>query len=296
MTNMKIKLNKWIGLMTGTLLLISLNSCIKNRNDFGTDFSGLQDHVVFLNGGLLNFGASNIVFNTDTTTAKITVNLASVNLPTSPVKVTIGIDAGQIAAYNAANGTNFQPFPSGSYTIGATSLTIPAGQQFSTTTVQMYKAAFDPTVSYMLPVSITDASGKKLSSNQNTLFFNIIGNVIAGSYNWDFIRYNDAAGTPPAAGSSFTGKTTAFVADNPSQVEVASGYFIQPRYVISFVDSSGVPTQFQVSFNASDAAALVAGGVTVTSGPTIVKANPVTGEYIFHYVTLNRNITDRYYK
>lgn len=294
---MKIKLNKLIGLTTGFFaLLVSLNSCIKDRNASGTDFSHLQDHVVFLNGGLLNFGASNVVFNSDTATFKITVNLASVNLPTSPVKVTIGVDAAQIAAYNTANGTKFQPFPSGSYTIGATSLTIPAGQQFSTTTVQMYKAAFDPTVSYLLPISITDASGKRLSSNQNTLFFNIIGNVIAGSYNWDFTRYNDAAGTPPASGLSFTGKTTSFVADNPTQVEVASGYFIQPRYVISFDNNNGVLSNFQVSFNSTDAAALVAGGVTVTSGPTIVKANPVTGEYIFHYVTLSRNITDRYYK
>ncbi len=294
---MKIKLNKWIGLMAATLvLLVSLNSCVKDRNVLGTDFSHIQDHVVLKNGGLVNFSANNVTFNSDTTTFDIIANLASVNLPSTPVNVTIGVDAAQIASYNAANGTDFLPFPSDAYKVMSTALTIPAGQQTATTTVEFYQSKLDPTKSYLLPVAITDASGKALSSNLNTMFFNVIGNVIAGDYNWDFTRYNNAAGTPPPSGLSFTGHTASFVADSPTQVEVTSGYFIQPRYVISFTDSSGTLINFKVAFNADDAKALVAGGVTVTSGPDIIKADPITGEYIFHYVTLSRNITDRYYK
>ena len=295
--NMKIKLNKWIGLGAGfVVLLMCLNSCVKNRNELGTDFSQLQDHVLLVNGGIQNFGASNILFNSDTATFDITANLASVNLPTNPVKVTITVDAAKIAAYNAANGTNFQPFPPDAYKITTTSLTIPAGQQYATTKVEFYQPKLDPTVSYLLPVSILDASGKALSSNQNTIYFNVIGNLIAGSYKWDFTRYNNAAGTPPQASSSFTGKTTTFIADSPNQVEVTSGYFIQPRYVISFDNNNGVLSNFTVSLNPSDVAALTLNQVTVTSGPNIIKADPVAGEYIFQYTTKTRYIIDRYYK
>ena len=293
---MKMKLNKWIGIMTGILvLLVSLNSCVKNRNELGTDFSHLEDHVLLVNGGLQNFGASNVRFDTDTATSDITANLASVNLPTSPVKVTIAIDAAKIAAYNSANGTSFQAFPAGSYKLLTTLLTIPAGQQTATTKVEFYKEALDPTISYLLPISITDASGKALSSNQNTIFYNVIGNVIAGNYKWDFTRYNDAAGTI-LSGLSFTNHAAVFIADSPTQVEVLSGYFIQPRYVISFTNNNGILSNFKVTLNPADVDALTAAGVTVTSGPTIIKADPVTGEYIFNYVTKTRNITDRFYK
>lgn len=295
---MKIKLNKWVGLMTGFLiLLVSLNSCIKDRNVLGTDFSHLQDHVTLVNGGLVNFGAANVRFNSDTTTLNITANLASVNLPTSPVNVTIGVDSAQIATYNAAKGTNFLPFPNDGYKIKATSLTIVAGQQTATTTVEIYKEKFDPTLSYMLPISIKDASGKTLSSNLNTIFFNIIGNVIAGTYNWDFKRWNNLTGTGTLAGQSFTGHSTAFIADDPQTVEVATGYFTQPRYVISFTDSSGVLINFKVTFNPDDITYMKNNGVNVADGPNIIKADPVTGEYIFQWkADVGRYLIDRFYK
>lgn len=297
MTKMKIKQNKWISLVAGMfILLVSLNSCLKNRNGSATDFSHLQDHVLFLNGGLSNFGASNVRFNTDTATYNITVNLASVNLPASPVNITIGVDEPLIAAYNAANGTNFIVLPSNAYTLKSTALIIPKGQQYVTTTLEIYQDKLDPSKSYLLPVSIKDASGKAFTSNQNTLYFNVIGNVIAGTYNWDFTRWNNPAGTGSPAGSSFTGATVSFIADNSTQVEVTSGYYIQPRYVISFTNNNGVLSNFQVSLNPDDLAALVAAGVTVTSGPNIIKADPVTGEYIFQYTTLSRYLIDRYYK
>jgi hypothetical protein len=296
MTNMKIKINKWIGLVTGMfLLLISLNSCVKNRNAQGTDFSHLQDHVTLLRGGLTNFSANNVRFATDTATFDIIANLASVNLPTSPVNVTIGVDAALIAAYNAANGTDFIILPSDAYTIGTTSLTIPAGQQYATTSLQVYQDKIDPAKSYLLPVSITDASGKALTSNLNTLYFNIIGNVIAGNYLWDFTRW----GNPNQTGSpdiTFTGEPTAFIADNATQVEVPSGYYIGPRYVISFTNNAGVLSNFAVKLNDDDVATMKAGGVIVTDGPNILIADPVTGEYEFQYKTLTRYVIDRYYK
>jgi hypothetical protein len=180
---MKIKINKWIGLVTGMfLLLISLNSCVKNRNAQGTDFSHLQDHVILLNGGTSGFAASNVAFSGDTATLTITVDLASVNLPTSPVAVTIGVDNPQIATYNAATGKSFVALPDSAFSLASATLTIPAGQQYASTTISFYKANIDGGLSYLIPISIKDASGKALTSNLNTRFFNIIGNPLAGTY------------------------------------------------------------------------------------------------------------------
>jgi hypothetical protein len=294
---MKIKINKWFGvMMMASTLIVSLESCLKNRLPGETNFSGLQDHVILIKGGLTNFSANNIRFDSDTATYKIIANLASVNLPTSPVQVTIAVQADLIATYNAANGTAYELLPADAYTLATTSLTIPSGEQYATTTLDVYQDKVDPAKSYLLPISITDASGKALTSNLNTMYFNIIGNVIAGNYSWDFSRWSQPAQVGPPDGTSFTGETTAFVADNPSQVEVSSGYYIGPRYVISFTNTGGVLGNFKVKLNADDIATMSAAGVIVTDGPNIIKADPVTSEYIFQYKTLTRYVIDRYYR
>lgn len=297
MINMKIKLNKWVGFITATfVLLVTLNSCVKDRNPSATDFSGLQDHVTLNQGGLTNFSANNIRFSSDTASYSIIATLASVNLPASPIKVTLGVSTSLIATYNAAHGTDFQPLPTDAYSIASTSLTIPKGQQYATTTLNVFKNKVDPAKSYLLPVSITDASGKLLTSNLNTIYFNIIGNVIAGDYNWDFTRWSTPSNAGSPDGTSFKGRTATFVADNSTQVEVPSGYYIGPRYVISFKNGASGLSGFAVKMNEDDVAQMKAAGVIITDGPNIIKADPVAGEYIFQYKTLTRYVIDRYYK
>ena len=296
---MKYKFFKTATLSISAILMLLLSGCLKKAPGF-TDFSQVSDFVILNGAGIGNFKASNVAVNTtspDTVTLTVIADLTSANSNNGAVKVTIGVDNPQIATYNAANGTNFQPFPATAFKIVSNTITITGGlQHYGSTTIQIYQNQLDPTISYLLPISITDASGKKLSGNQNTIFYNVIGNPIAGAYNWDFTRYNNAAGTPPATSSSFTGGSAFFIPDSPLQVEVPSGYYIQPRYVISFTNTGGVLSAFKVSFNPDDLTALVNNGVTVTSGPNIIKANPVTGEYIFQYTTLSRYIIDRYYK
>ena len=207
-----------MGLLIGTLLLVDLTSCIKDTAFKGeTDFSGLQDHVLIVKGGVANFSASNIAFNNgDTTTVTLTLNLASVDLPTSDVKVTIAVDAPKVDDYNASTGKSFQLAPPSAYSIGTTTITIPAGQQFATTTVSFYKDQFDPAVSYILPISITDASGKGLSSNQNTIYYNVIGNPLAGLYSDVGYFYHPSA--PRAIPADF--KTITAVSSTILQVDL----------------------------------------------------------------------------
>lgn len=164
-------------------MIIGFSSCIKNKIPLETDLSKLQDHVVIIKGGLTNFSQDNVGFNNgDTTTVTLIVNLASANLPSSPLKVTIGVDASKVDSYNSSTGKSFVLAPTDAYTIASTVITIPAGQQYAQTTVSFYKPALDPSLSYLLPISITDASGKQLSDNLNTIYYNIIGNPLAGTY------------------------------------------------------------------------------------------------------------------
>lgn len=279
-------------------LLFFLSGCLKTHEGF-VDLKKTSDFVILAGSGLANFKSTNLQVNTsspDTLKESVVVDLASNNDNNGPVTVTLGVDAAKIAAYNSANGTNYQAFPANAFKLLNTQVTIPAGQHYATTTLEIYQNKLDPTISYMLPISITDGGGKQLSANQNTLYYNIIGNPIAGQYNWDFTRWSNptAAGSPDA--NTFTGHTTTFVADNPTQVEVGSGYYIHPRYVISFTNNNGVLSNFKVKLNSDDVAAMAANGVTISNGPNIIKADPVTGEYIFQYTTPSRYVIDRYYK
>src|ERR1019366_4439806 len=129
-----IKLNKLLGVIIAGAFLISFDSCLKNSIAKETDLSHLQDHVVLLNAGLGGVSASNVAFTTDTATVTIRANLTSVNPPTSPVVVTIGVDAAQIATYNASHNTAFVVLPDSDYTLTTTTLTIPSGQQYASTT------------------------------------------------------------------------------------------------------------------------------------------------------------------
>jgi len=276
---MKIKLNKWIGFIIGTIvLLVSLNSCVKDRNASATDFSHLQNHVVLMNSGSASISASNVAFNSDTTTLTIMANLTSVNPPTSPVKVTIGVDAAQIAAYNAAHNTEFVVLPDSAYTLATTILTVPAGQQYATTTISFYKSKVDPSLSYMLPISIKDASGNALSSNENTRYFNIIGNPIAGNYMENWRRWNAADTTGPIT-YNFTDPNI-FSAESPLQVGVTS-VENGAQFHISFSNNNGVLSDFNIALDPSSYGQF--GATSITQEPVFLTADPIKGIYKFYF-------------
>lgn len=284
---MKKQINKWIGLLTGVMLLTSLNSCLKDKGyKLETDFSGLQDHVVLLNAGLGGIGASNVGFTTDTAIVIIRANLTSVNPPTAPVVVTIAVDTTQIAAYNASHSTAFVAVPDSAFTLTTTTLTIPAGQQYANTTISFYKSKLDPSVSYMLPVSIKDASGKALSSNENTRFFNIIGNPIAGLYEQYWSRWNASDSSSGAAGALYYNSdvgTAVFAAKTSTEIAVESQGTGETD-IIDFTNTAGVLSNFTVSFPPGEAATLVLNSI---STPVLEFADPVKGIYTISFTYVN---------
>jgi len=274
---MNYKFLKLTGLLSVVLLLTMMESCVKSTKYF-TDLSKVSDFVILTGAGTGNFKASNLLVNTsspDTLKLQVTAALASANSNGGPVTVTLGLDNAAIAAYNAANGTNFQPFPAAAFKFANTSVTIPGGlNHYGSTTVYIFQNKLDPAVSYILPVSITDAGGKSLSANQNTIYYNVIGNPLAGNYLQSFYRWNGTSDTTtPPNSTVFTNQPVIVPPITATTVLLPESYletFVGVGVNLSFTNTSGTLSNFNVSLDAAALAALAAGGFTVVTAPKLV--------------------------
>ena len=290
---MKYKFLKLSIFITATFLIIIMGSCVKSVDNF-TDLSKTSDLVILTGSGLGNFKGSNILVNTsspDTLKLTVTADLASANSKNGPVTVTLGLDNTAITAYNAANGTNFQPFPANGFKIVSNTITIPGGlEHYGTTSVWIFQNKLDPTVSYMLPVTITDGGGKNLSSNQNTIYYNVIGNPLAGNYLQDFHRWNvtgiGAADTTTAPNSTnYYGDPIVIAPITATTILLPEGYletFVGVGVNLSFTNTAGVLSNFQVSLDANALADIAAGGFTILTAPKLVEAT-IRGNAVNHY-------------
>ncbi|HEX8358115.1 MAG TPA: DUF1735 domain-containing protein, partial [Segetibacter sp.] len=213
-----------------------------------------------------------------------------------PQTVKIGIDNSKIASYNAANNKAFQPVTADMVKLSTTEVTIPAGEGYTKVLVTVNQNKFDPTKSYLIPISILEAPGASLSSNLNTKYYNIIGNPFAGAYKHDFTRYNNQTGTGTPNSLSYSGEDRIGVPVTETVMAIPSGYFIEPNYNIT-IKPDGT---FAVELNADDVKLMKEGGVNLVEGPFIRKADAATKEFIFQYLVEAsgnyRYVVDRYYK
>jgi Domain of unknown function (DUF1735) len=258
---------------------LSLGSCLKDTPN--VDFSNLQTTVEFYKGGLNFFNEDAVIFTkaVDTANRWMAVNIASAYPLTTPLTVTVAVDTNLVATYKAENpGVDYQVLPAAAYVFPDQTFTIPAGSRVDSLYLTLYNETLDPTVSYMLPIVIKDASGQIISANKGQRYYHMIGNPIAGTYNSLWTRWNSSsdAGTPIAGTPA--ADVAVFSPVSPTTIGVPSGS--GPVYLLSFTNTGGVLTDFTVAF---DAASVTAAGITITSGPTIVSADPTTGTYSFKY-------------
>jgi len=165
--------------------IVFLASCVKNRNDGAVDFSQLAPIVLIPEGGLKNFSSSALVFpSTDPVdTASFRINYAATTAAPADVTVTLAIDDAARVAYNASHTDQYIAMPSTFYNFTTTSVTVKAGQTYSDLVkLAVYPFMFDPAKSYMLPITITGASGVNISGNFGTIYYHVIGNPLAGNY------------------------------------------------------------------------------------------------------------------
>lgn len=281
---------------------ICFSSCVKEY--LGTETQGIssgQPNIALAEGGMATFSKSALTFPvTDLSdTAFFHVEYAGNTVASKDVVVKFGYDATALTTYNSTQSASGQytKFPDSIYSLASTSATIKAGQNYSSAIpLVVYPSKVDASKNYMLPITITDGGGNQISGNIKTIYYHLIGNPLAGTYTWDFTRYSapSNAGSPDA--NSFTGHSTVLVGTSPTSLEVASGYYIGPRYEVTFTNTAGVLSDFKVILNADDITTMAGAGVKVTDGPNILVADPVNKVFTFQYKTLTRYVIDSYHK
>ena len=290
-------------------MALGMASCLKDTPSTDLSHAGTIIEMIYppaaqSNGvgtGLEYFSGGSLLYPSSDVSDTITfyVNIAGTNTLSKPLTVTVGVNNAALNDNISNDGITYVAMPDSDYHIIKTSGTIPAGSRMDTFQVVVFPSKIDPTKNYGLPIAVT-APGYTISGNFGKLYLHTIGNPIAGSYNWDFTRWNSLDTTTAPTGASFTGGSNSFAPDNPTQIEVQSGYAYNPRYVLSFTNNGGTLSNFQISMNASDVTTLSNAGITVTSGPFIMTADPVHGVYRFYYTVKNssgnRFLIDKYYK
>jgi hypothetical protein len=310
-----------------SLLIVTVSmfsSCLKDKG-FENNEYGLKpnegynaESVKILQGGTTtgDINAQKLNFADDAASLDsssfnvIYVNSATANpIAKTTINITLGVDDAFRVAYNAdpTNATKFDAMPDSTYSFTATATTIAAGQTMSPTLKIYFKPnKFDPSKLYMLPVVIkTVSNGIQIQKNYGYVIFSKIGNPIAGKYLWDFKRWNiptQSVGEPTIApnGGTFINDDTKFSPLDGTTILVESGYFIQPRYQLSFTLVNNVPSNFSAIIYGPDNDALIAAGVTVVEGPNILIADPVTKRYKLQYQVFNgtayRYIIDEFHQ
>jgi Domain of unknown function (DUF1735) len=279
-------------------LSLSLVACLKDK--LYMDVSKTQPIIEFSYGtdatsDLGNFGMDPTQTELDTA---IAINIASPQVLDYPVTVTLKIDASLLTKYNGTSGnTQLSLLPDTTYNFSTSTVTIPAGHRIARLPIKIYPGKIDPTISYGLPISVVNAKGPNgqnllVSSNAGVAFYAFIGNPIAGPYSREWIRYNSATQTGTPAFDQTT--NTLFTAISPTEISVDSGTGV--TYLLSFDNNNGTLSNFHLTL---DQASVTQAGITISGGPTIVTADPVSHKYEFNFQYLNsagaaRNITDKF--
>jgi hypothetical protein len=159
-------------LFLGIALMSSLSSCLKD--DSQPDFTQNQPIVELPVGSSSGNGSANSLATTLTVSATpsdyfVYVNYASPSANAADVAVTLGLNTDALTKYNTLNGTSYTLMPATAYVIPSLKVTIPSGQRKVQFPIKINTSVLDPSKTYALPLSITDASGFSISGNFGTL-------------------------------------------------------------------------------------------------------------------------------
>ncbi len=295
-----------------TALQATLTSCSKNEglsavSDLNKTGSFLQLEWVeagsgsTVNSGLQYFGGSTLLYPASHTsdTATFTVTLNGPATLAADLKVALAPDWTALNNNYSNDSITYEKMPDSLYKLLTPEVTIKAGTRTATAKVVFYPSKIDSKKNFMVPMTASTADKFTVSKNYGHIYFHTLGNPIAGAYSWDFIRYNNLAGTGAPHSLSFYGEATTFIPVNTTTVKVATGYYSQPDYLISFKNTGGVLSNFKVEINPDQVAAdFTPNGISIFTQPTITQT-VVGGKYKFvvNWVAFTgayRNLTDIY--
>jgi hypothetical protein len=195
--------------IVATVLVASLlffTSCVKDRNAGAPDFTKLTPIMQIVEGGLTakGFGNAALLFPGGdlSDTAYFRVNYAATTVAPNDISVTLAIDDAARLKYNTDNpSSQYEKMPDSLFKFTQTQVTIKAGQSYSDLVkLTVYPSKINVSKSYMIPITITAASGVNISGNFGTIYYHVIGNPLAGTYVVTGIRYNYNGGPSGSSG------------------------------------------------------------------------------------------------
>jgi hypothetical protein len=314
---MKKKIYLIATILTATAALF-LSSCLKDNAHY-INFNTGTTFVDFPLGGFTNYSADAITESPDTDAKgtivrQFAVNVASANLPTKPTVVTLAVGGqSDVDALNKLqSNVSYVLMPANAYSFTTTTVTIPAGQQYATTSVTFYKALLDPSVSYLLPIKIVSGTGAKLTANLNIHYYHFIGNDFAGAYEHFYTRWNNAdSTTAPSTPRTDLGPTT-FSPVSATEFTVTTAYYTGPNYDVTFTKTgtgaNATYSNWAIQFLPADVAAggQWASNITVVTPPKFVSLHYAFDPSVqytyaqsltlmrFYFKTASRAIIDDY--
>jgi hypothetical protein len=266
-------------LMPAFLMALAFTSCLKDKGYDDGLYGAVRNteggtYVSLRTGGVGNFSRSNVRIDASSSlndTVDLYIDLDYESLTTKDVTVKLAFDDAKRVAYNTANGKDYQAVTSDMVKLLNTTVTIPAGQREGHTQIVIKQNLFNSAISYMFPVTITEA-GATLSSNLSTKYFNIIGNPLAGAYARTFYRINNTTDT-----TTLPTPSNVNVDVNP---ETGTTLLLPEEYLQTFVGATagislsfdinnGVFSNFSVSLNKTTTDGLAAGGFTIATAPKL---------------------------
>ena len=155
----KIKINKVLAGVGALLLVGSLNSCLKN-SQYYTDFTKITASVDLPLAAANNNKPVPFAYDAAASSPSIpvVVNLASAQPLNSATTATLAVDATFLDSYNTDNGTDYILMPADAYTVDSWDVNIPAGKRIDSMVVHFDFTKLDLTLSYVLPLTISQAS------------------------------------------------------------------------------------------------------------------------------------------
>lgn len=308
----KTLINKF-SILLGLTAMVGFTSCLKDKNY--VDFAAVGTLVEIPLSGLTNFGGAAITDAEDTIVRQFAVNVASPNPLTTDLKVTVAVDNTIIDKYKATNSAvDYLPLPADAFVFKTTTVTIPGGTRTKVLSVTFYKNKLDPSKSYMLPITIKDGGGQKISGNFNTVYYHFIGNDFAGTYEHYYTRWNNADTTTAASTPRTYVQDDIFSPVSPTEINVPTYYYTGARYSVTFTKSgsgaSATYSDWDIKFVAGDIAPGTQWGdnITIVESPQFRpnKIAFVPGKsytfaeslklFRFYFKTASRAIVDDYVK
>lgn len=160
-------------ILSGLVSLVFLSGCLKDKPYL--DASNTQPIIEFgvspANGSTGPFKFKGDTVGAAAADTAVGFVIASPQVLTKDITVTIAVDPTQIDAYNMANGTSYTMLPANLYSIPNLTVTIPAGFRAGRMPIHLDIPNLPATHLYALPLSIKDGGGLIISGNSGTFMW-----------------------------------------------------------------------------------------------------------------------------